>query len=99
MLQSPARVPDVPARFCPHPMRSDPIPVLAHCSDCDLLVQRPAAAAHTQLCLTDAWKRGGGLSRGVVFRYRCSQCASSWLRLADSSTGATRWSPAGDTAG
>lgn len=73
--------------------------MLAQCGDCDQLAARPAAAAHPRLALTDAWKRAGGLSRGVVFRYRCAACETVWLRVADSSTGATRWegSP-GDTA-
>jgi hypothetical protein len=54
------------------------------CDDCDALVAHHAGPAHSQLMVTDARKRPGGLSQGVTFRYRCSTCGFIWLRAAAS---------------
>ncbi|MEF7613108.1 hypothetical protein V4F39_04230 [Aquincola sp. MAHUQ-54] len=72
-------------------MKPDPIAPLSLCTNCDGLVRNVGGPAHGALQLGGATKLPGGLSAGVVFRYRCSRCGSAWLRAADSQSGLARW--------
>ncbi|MEF7613111.1 hypothetical protein V4F39_04245 [Aquincola sp. MAHUQ-54] len=61
------------------------------CHRCHALEEAPDARAHEGLRLTDAKKRQGGLSSGVVFLYRCGSCGTLWSRTADSMTRSASW--------
>jgi hypothetical protein len=65
------------------------------CPGCLNLDRDMAGPAHGRLKITDARKRPGGLSSGVVFLYRCCDCGTLWSRETDSASRESSWVAAG----